>query len=67
MPILCDVLSTTRSVTRSAEQRALRQPTVNLWLARAHAQLHDPSFVRTPGGMAPIPQARTRVLVTLFN
>lgn len=54
---LFDVLYQTRSVTRAAEQLGLSQPTVSIWLARLRTMLHDPLFVRTPGGMQPTPRA----------
>lgn len=54
---LFDVLYTARSVTRAAEQLGQSQPTVSIWLARLRVQLHDPLFVRTPGGMQPTPRA----------
>ncbi len=54
---LFDVLYTTRSVTRSAEQLGQSQPTVSIWLARLREQLGDPLFVRTPAGMLPTPRA----------
>lgn len=54
---LFDLLYDTRSVTRAAEQLGQSQPTVSIWLARLREHLHDPLFIRTPGGMAPTPQA----------
>jgi DNA-binding transcriptional LysR family regulator len=54
---LFDLLYDTRSVTRAAEQLGQSQPTVSIWLNRLRAHLQDPLFVRTPGGMAPTPQA----------
>ncbi len=54
---LFDMLYTTRSVTRTAEQLGQSQPTISIWLGRLREQLHDPLFVRTPTGMAPTPQA----------
>ncbi|MBT9474504.1 LysR family transcriptional regulator [Polaromonas sp.] len=58
---LLDQLYTTRSVTRSAEALGQSQPTVSIWLARLRAQLGDPLFVRTAGGMLPTP--RTDALI----
>ena len=55
---LFDVLFTTHSVTRTAEQLGLSQPTVSIWLAKLRTQLHDPLFVRTSSGMQPTPRAR---------
>ena len=54
---LFDLLYDTRSVTRVAEQLGQSQPTVSIWLGRLREYLHDPLFIRTPGGMAPTPQA----------
>ena len=54
---LFDVLYTTRSVTRAADQLDQSQPTVSIWLGKLRRQLHDPLFVRTPAGMQPTPQA----------
>lgn len=52
-----DLLYETRNVTRVAEQLGQSQPTVSIWLGRLRDHLRDPLFVRTPGGMAPTPQA----------
>ncbi len=54
---LFDVLYSTGSVTRSAEQLGQSQPTISIWLGKLREQLHDPLFVRTPAGMQPTPQA----------
>ena len=54
---LLDLLYTTRSVTRSAEQLGQSQPTVSIWLGRLRVQFNDPLFVRTPEGMQPTPRA----------
>lgn len=54
---LFDLLYSTHSVTRSAEQLGLSQPTVSIWLSKLRRQLHDPLFVRTPTGMQPTPRA----------
>jgi len=54
---LFDLLYTTRSVTRSAEQLGQSQPTVSIWLGRLRRDLNDPLFVRTPAGMEPTPRA----------
>ncbi len=54
---LFDLLYSTASVTRSAEQLGQSQPTVSIWLARLRRELHDPLFVRTPDGMLPTPRA----------
>lgn len=54
---LFDLLYETRNVTRVAEQLGQSQPTISIWLSRLREYLHDPLFIRTPGGMAPTPQA----------
>ena len=54
---LFDVLYSTRSVTRTAEQLGLAQPTVSIWLRQLREHFHDPLFVRTPAGMQPTPNA----------
>ncbi|MFF7710264.1 LysR substrate-binding domain-containing protein [Pseudomonas sp. NPDC007930] len=59
--MLFDVLYSTGSVTRAAEQLGQSQPTISLWLGKLRQQLRDPLFVRTPGGMAPTPQAEALI------
>ncbi|SAK44268.1 LysR family transcriptional regulator [Caballeronia calidae] len=54
---LFDLLYEVRSVTRVAEQLGQSQPTISIWLGRLREHLQDPLFIRTPGGMAPTPQA----------
>lgn len=54
---LFDVLYTTCSVTRAAEQLGQTQPTVSIWLGKLRQALDDPLFVRTAEGMAPTPLA----------
>jgi len=54
---LFELLYSTRSVTRSAEQLGQSQPTVSIWLGKLRRQLNDPLFVRTPAGMQPTPRA----------
>ena len=54
---LFELLYSTRSVTRSAEQLGLTQPTVSVALARLRELLGDQLFVRTPSGMQPTPRA----------
>jgi DNA-binding transcriptional LysR family regulator len=54
---LFDLLYDVRSVTRVAEQLGQSQPTISIWLGRLREHLQDPLFIRTPGGMAPTPQA----------
>jgi len=58
---LFDLLHSTGSVTRSAEQLGQSQPTVSIWLARLRKELHDPLFVRTPAGMLPTPRAEALI------
>ena len=55
--VLFDQLYRTRSVTRAAEQMALSQPTISVWLAKLRRQVHDPLFVRTARGMEPTARA----------
>lgn len=52
-----DLIYTTRSVTRAAEQLGQKQPTISIWLAKLRRQLGDPLFVRTTEGMQPTPRA----------
>ncbi|MEH3023718.1 MAG: LysR family transcriptional regulator [Pseudomonas oryzihabitans] len=59
--LLFEVLYSTGSVTRAAEQLGQSQPTISLWLAKLRQQLRDPLFVRTPGGMKPTPQAEALI------
>lgn len=59
---LFDLMHSTGSVTRSAEQLGQSQPTVSIWLARLRRELHDPLFVRAPGGMLPTPRADALVV-----
>lgn len=54
---LFDLLYDIRSVTRVAEQLGQSQPTISIWLGRLREHLQDPLFIKTPGGMAPTPQA----------
>jgi len=54
---LFELLYTTGSVTRSAEQLGQSQPTVSIWLSQLRKLLGDPLFVRTPAGMQPTPRA----------
>jgi DNA-binding transcriptional LysR family regulator len=54
---LFDLLYTTGSVTRAAEQLGQSQPTVSIWLGKLRQALDDPLFVRTTEGMAPTPRA----------
>ncbi|KTT63521.1 LysR family transcriptional regulator [Pseudomonas oryzihabitans] len=59
--MLFEVLYSTGSVTRAAEQLGQSQPTISLWLGKLRQQLRDPLFVRTPGGMKPTPQAEALI------
>ncbi|WP_290871597.1 LysR family transcriptional regulator [Aquabacterium sp.] len=54
---LFELLCSTRSVTRAAEQLGQSQPTVSIWLGKLRQQFDDPLFVRTPQGMQPTPRA----------
>ncbi|MDR3522627.1 MAG: LysR family transcriptional regulator [Acetobacteraceae bacterium] len=54
---LFDLLYSTGSVTRTAEQLGQSQPTVSIWLARLRRDLRDPLFIRTASGMQPTPRA----------
>lgn len=54
---LFDLLYTTRSVSRCAEQLGQSQPTISIWLGRLREILSDPLFVRTHTGMQPTPRA----------
>ena len=54
---LFDLLYDVRNVSRVAEQLGQSQPTVSIWLGRLRDYVRDPLFIRTPGGMAPTPQA----------
>lgn len=54
---LFDMLYDVRNVSRVAEQFGQSQPTISIWLGRLREHLQDPLFIRTPGGMAPTPQA----------
>jgi DNA-binding transcriptional LysR family regulator len=54
---LFDVLYTTGSVTKAAEQLGQSQPTVSIWLGKLRQALDDPLFVRTSDRMAPTPRA----------
>ena len=53
---LLDALNAHQSVTRTAEQLGLSQPTISIGLARLRKMLSDPLFVRTPAGMQPTPR-----------
>jgi DNA-binding transcriptional LysR family regulator len=46
-----------RSVSRAAERLGLSQPAASHALTRLRLLLHDPLFVRAPGGVQPTPRA----------
>ncbi|MDB5872979.1 MAG: transcriptional regulator, LysR family [Ramlibacter sp.] len=46
------------SVSRAAELLELTQPAASQGLTRLRALVHDPLFVRAPGGVRPTPKAR---------
>ena len=62
-----DLIYSTRSVTRAAEQLGQKQPTISIWLAKLRRQLDDPLFVRTPGGMQPMPRADALIVTALCS
>jgi DNA-binding transcriptional LysR family regulator len=53
---LLDVLYTTQSVTKTAEQLDQSQSTISIMLAKMRELLNDPLFVRTSKGMQPTPK-----------
>ena len=55
--VLFDEIYRTQSMTRSAEQLGLSQPTASIWLSKLRRQWRDPLFVRTSAGMQPTPRA----------
>ena len=60
---LLDLIHSTRSVTRAADELGQSQPTVSIWLAKLRLQLNDPLFVRTTEGMQPTPRADELVVI----
>lgn len=54
---LFELLYSTRSVSRAAEQLGQSQPTISIWLGKLRRELNDPLFVRTPRGMEPTARA----------
>ncbi|WP_153109564.1 LysR family transcriptional regulator [Propionivibrio limicola] len=50
---LFELLYTTQSVSRAAEQLGMAQPTVSIWLGKLRRKFNDPLFVRTASGMQP--------------
>src|SRR3954462_7847567 len=55
---LFDAVYRARSVSRAAEQLELTQPAASQQLTRLRALIHDPLFVRAPGGVRPTPKAQ---------
>ncbi len=58
---LFDLIYTTGSVSRAADQMGLLQPTASIWLRKLRQQLNDPLFVRTSTGMQPTPAAEALI------
>lgn len=54
---LFDAVYAARSVTRAAERLGLTQPAASQGLSRLRALIHDPLFMRAPGGVRPTPKA----------
>ena len=54
---LFDAVHRTRNVSRAADSLDLTQPAASQGLTRLRALLHDPLFVRAPGGVQPTPKA----------
>ncbi|MEJ7929271.1 LysR family transcriptional regulator [Ramlibacter sp. AN1015] len=54
---LFDAVYRSRSVSRAAEQLQLTQPAASQGLTRLRTLLHDPLFMRAPGGVQPTPRA----------
>ncbi len=59
---LFDLIYTTQSVTRAADQLGQSQPTVSNWLGRLRRHLGDELFVRTAAGMQPTPRAEELIV-----
>jgi DNA-binding transcriptional LysR family regulator len=55
---LFDAVCRTRNVSRAAELLDLTQPAASQGLSRLRALLHDPLFMRSPGGVQPTPKAQ---------
>ena len=55
---LFDAVYRAGSVSRAAEQLDLTQPAASQGLTRLRALIHDPLFVRAPGGVRPTPKAQ---------
>ncbi|WP_048441696.1 LysR family transcriptional regulator [Caenimonas sp. SL110] len=54
---LFDAVYRVRSVSRAAQLLDMTQPAASQGLARLRALVHDPLFVRSPGGVQPTPKA----------
>jgi DNA-binding transcriptional LysR family regulator len=54
---LFDAVYRARSVSRAAERLGLTQPAASQGLTRLRALIHDPLFMRAPGGVKPTPKA----------
>ncbi|HZY20029.1 MAG TPA: LysR family transcriptional regulator [Ramlibacter sp.] len=54
---LFDAVYRARSVTRAAERLGLTQPAASQGLTRLRTLIHDPLFMRAPGGVKPTPRA----------
>jgi DNA-binding transcriptional LysR family regulator len=54
---LFDAVYRARSVSRAAEHLELTQPAASQGLTRLRGLIHDPLFVRAPGGVRPTPKA----------
>src|SRR3954462_14137186 len=55
---LFDAVFRANSVSRAAEQLELTHPAASQALTRLRTLLHDPLFVRAPGGVRPTPMAQ---------
>jgi DNA-binding transcriptional LysR family regulator len=54
---LFDAVYRLRSVSRAADRLGLTQPAASQGLTRLRALVHDPLFMRAPGGVRPTPRA----------
>ena len=54
---LFDAVYRARSVSRAAERLGLTQPAASQGLTRLRSLIHDPLFMRAPGGVKPTPKA----------
>ncbi len=55
---LFDAVFRARSVSRAADTLNMTQPAASQGLTRLRALLHDPLFIRAPGGVQPTPKAQ---------